>query len=110
MDSKTFAAAIKKAMQSKELSENSKAFSKTIQDQPETSLERAVWWTEWLIRNPKSAKYLANPAVELSFLQRASIDIIAFLTVIVLMLVSITFKVLKFIFSLGSRKSKLKIN
>lgn len=110
LNKKTFAEAIKKAVESKKLSENSKAFSKTVRDEPETSLERAVWWTEWLIRNPNSAKYLSNPALDLNCIQRESIDIIAFLTAICVILVTFIFKILKYILSLRFRKSKVKIN
>lgn len=110
LDSKTFAEAIKKAVESEDLLENSKAFSKTVRDEPESSLDRAVWWTEWLIRNPNSAKYLSNPDVDLNIIQRQSIDVVAFLTVICIMIISILFKLLKCIFKKSVSKSKVKTN
>ncbi|KAJ8948059.1 hypothetical protein NQ314_008485 [Rhamnusium bicolor] len=46
-------------------------------DSPMTGLEKAVWWTEYVIRN-KGAKHLRNPAADLPFYQYYLIDVISF--------------------------------
>lgn len=43
-----------------------------------TGLEKAVWWTEYVIRN-KGAKHLRNPAADIPFYQYYLIDVISFL-------------------------------
>lgn len=47
-------------------------------DTPMTGLEKAVWWTEYVIRN-KGAKHLRNPAADIPLYQYYLIDVISFL-------------------------------
>ncbi|KAF2893558.1 hypothetical protein ILUMI_12612, partial [Ignelater luminosus] len=47
-------------------------------DQPMTGLERAIWWTEYVIRH-KGAKHLRSPAIDLPLYQYFLLDVIAFL-------------------------------
>lgn len=66
--------------------ENIKVTSKAFQDQKEKPLERAIWWIEWAIRNPKVTHFKSN-AQHLNFIQIESIDVYAFLTLVVTALV-----------------------
>lgn len=111
----TFADAIKHARENEVLRSSMERFSKSFRDQPETPMERAVWWTEWLMRNPDSATYLRSPALDLNVFQRQAIDIIAFLTAVVLISMCLSFKIIKFIVkrskvSKVSKVSKKKTN
>lgn len=108
----TFADSIKHARENELLRTNMDSFSKSFRDQPETPMERAVWWTEWLLRNPDSASYLRNPAIELNVFQRQAMDIIAFLTAVALMIVYLGFRIIKFIVkrSTVSKDNKKKTN
>lgn len=56
--------------------ENAKKLSTRFRDQKELPLERAVWWAEWLIRNP-DCDYLKSPVLRLGFIVGNSYDIIA---------------------------------
>jgi len=62
--------------------EQIKLASAAFRDQKETPLERAMWWIDWVIRNP-NANHFKGP--DLNFIQLESIDVIAFLTVALLL-------------------------
>jgi len=57
-------------------------------DQPETALERAVFWTEYVIRH-KGAKHLRPAGQHLNWFQLHSLDVIALL--IALDIISLAF-------------------
>jgi len=63
-------------------SERVKALSVQFKDQPQTPLERAVFWSEYVIRH-KGAVHLRSSARELNFFQYFCIDVAAFLFTIV---------------------------
>lgn len=59
--------------------DNIKKFKRLINDMPMTSREKAVWWTEHVIRN-KGAKHLKYPARNIPFYQRYCLDVMAVLS------------------------------
>ncbi|KAJ6644295.1 UDP-glycosyltransferase UGT5 [Pseudolycoriella hygida] len=59
--------------------------SAAFRDQKETPLERALWWIEWVIRNPNANHFRAQH--NLNFLQLESFDVIAFIIVVALLTV-----------------------
>lgn len=59
--------------------DNIKKFKRLINDVPMTSREKAVWWTEHVIRN-KGAKHLKYPARNIPFYQRYCLDVMAVLS------------------------------
>ena len=75
--------------------ENVKKLSARFRDQKEKPLDRAVWWIEWLLRNP-NAEFLKSPVLQLGFIKGNSFDVIAIVTIILLVIVSF---VVKLIFS-----------
>ena len=52
--------------------------SKVFRDQPQTPKERAVYWTEFVMRH-KGAVHMRSPSRKLNIIQYYSIDSIAFL-------------------------------
>ncbi|KAK5640041.1 hypothetical protein RI129_010852 [Pyrocoelia pectoralis] len=52
--------------------------AKLAQDQPMTGLERAIWWTEYVIRH-KGAKHLRSPLLDIPWYQYLLLDVIAVL-------------------------------
>lgn len=81
--------------------ENIKILSKVFRDQKETPLERAVWWIEWVMRNP-FRNVFEGYGQDLNFLQIESVDVISFLTIVcgflVYVIILITWKCFRIIF------------
>jgi len=65
--------------------EQMKLASAAFRDQKETPLERALWWIDWVIRNPDSNHFHAEH--NLNFLQLESCDVIAFITAVLFLTV-----------------------
>ncbi|XP_018561520.1 UDP-glucuronosyltransferase 2B7-like [Anoplophora glabripennis] len=86
-----------------------KKMKQLILDEPMTGLEKAVWWTEYVIRN-KGAKHLRNPAADLPFYQYFLLDVLGFLFVIVILIVTVLVlavkKISKLFWRLCSKKTK----
>ncbi|ODM98020.1 UDP-glucuronosyltransferase 2B20 [Orchesella cincta] len=78
--------------------QKAKQLSQIFRDQPETPTERAVFWTEYVIRH-KGASHLRSGARELTPIQYHSLDVILFLGVVSITSLSvlgvILFKVLQ---------------
>lgn len=85
--------------------ENMKIISKCFKDQKELPLERALWWIEWVLRNPKSIIW--NRAKTLNFFQIQSIDVISTLTVVTLIVTYIVVLLLKKIFIFIFQRTKI---
>lgn len=64
----------------KKYREQIKLASAAFKDQKETPVERALWWIDWVMRNPDS-NHLKSSAQNLNFLELESFDVVAFLTV-----------------------------
>ncbi|XP_077301175.1 uncharacterized protein LOC143921698 [Arctopsyche grandis] len=86
---------------------NIERLSNLIKDQPETGLSRAIWWTEYVIRN-KGAQHLKSPSAKVSFIQYFIIDVIAFVAVCVLLVIFTLNFILKCIRRLFSKKMNIK--
>ncbi|KAF5301857.1 hypothetical protein FQR65_LT08689 [Abscondita terminalis] len=68
-------------------------------DQPMTGLEKAVWWTEYVIRH-NGTRHLRSPLLDIPFYQYYLLDVIAVLTTAFIVIVGIVFLVLKLFFRL----------
>lgn len=66
--------------------ENIKKFKKLMYDQPMTSREKAVWWTEYVIRN-RGAKNLQYNGRNVPFYQRICLDVVGTITVTIFLLI-----------------------
>uniref|UniRef100_A0A087XJ39 UDP-glucuronosyltransferase n=1 Tax=Poecilia formosa TaxID=48698 RepID=A0A087XJ39_POEFO len=88
--------------------ENAMRLSKIHHDRPMSPRDEAVFWIEFTMRN-KGAKHLRVQAHELTWYQYHSLDVLAFLLVIDLLLIFILFKSCSFCFKrCCSRKTKRK--
>ncbi|XP_018561529.1 UDP-glucuronosyltransferase 2B15-like [Anoplophora glabripennis] len=81
--------AILKVMNDSKYRDRVKKLKQLILDSPMTGLEKAVWWTEYVIRN-KGAKHLRNPVADIPFYQYYLLDIVAFLLGIIILSVTVT--------------------
>ncbi|XP_071454078.1 UDP-glycosyltransferase UGT5-like [Hetaerina americana] len=64
--------------------------SAIFRDQPETPLQRGIYWTEYVIRH-KGAPHLRSAAMDLNWLQYQLIDVIAFVLFVAGMILGIIY-------------------
>lgn len=65
-------------------------------DEPIGSMEKAMFWIEYVIKH-RGAKYLRAPAADISWFKFLLIDVLLFILVITLSLTVITYKLLTYI-------------
>lgn len=84
---------VKCILEDPKYSENMKKLSAQFKDQKEKPLERAIWWIEWLLRNPNAEEFLKSPVLRLGFIVGNSYDIIAVISIIslVVLITIVTF-------------------
>lgn len=70
--------------------------AKLYNDFEKSGLERAIWWTEYVIRH-KGARHLRNPIVDMPLYQQFLLDVIAFLAAIVFIGIYVPVKILKIV-------------
>ncbi|KAK5649370.1 hypothetical protein RI129_000399 [Pyrocoelia pectoralis] len=76
-----FKSAILTVIQNPRYRNKVKEIAALIQDQPETGLHRAVWWTEYVIRHG-GAPHMRNPGIDFPWYQYYLLDIIGFVLLI----------------------------
>ncbi len=85
--------------------QNIEKLRELVNDQPMTSREKAVWWTEYVIRH-KGAKHLEYPGRTMPFYQRYWLDFISIGFCLVGLTLALTYSVLRMCFS--AKKSKIE--
>lgn len=92
---------------------NIAAASRAFRDQKDTPLERGLWWIEWAMRNPDAAHF-KSPSKHLGFFGIHSMDVIAFLTIVFIVLtygvLVLLRRIVKLIFCRGENNSKRKLD
>lgn len=84
---------------------NAEIRSRNFRDQKEHPLQRAIWWIDFVLRNP-DISFLKHPSLdEMNIFIKHSIDIIAFLVVVSLALLYLSYRVLRRL--LFSRRSQI---
>ncbi|XP_028160100.1 UDP-glucuronosyltransferase 2B15-like [Ostrinia furnacalis] len=80
-----------------------------MQDQPDTPLERAVWWTEYAIRH-SGARHLRSPSANVSWYDYFELELAAYLIFALLTVLSAIVFVGYLLFSIfGQYKASIKI-
>ncbi|EDW66953.1 UDP-glycosyltransferase UGT5 [Drosophila virilis] len=59
-------------------SKTASILSERYRDQPESAMDRAIWWTEYITRH-KDASYMRAPSRDMSYVQLHSLDTLAVL-------------------------------
>lgn len=72
-----------------------------------TGLQKAVWWTEYAIRN-KGAKHLRSSGVQDPFYTYFMLDVIGFVLLIVSIITYINYRITKFVYRLIFKRNKQK--
>lgn len=82
--------------------------SKRFRDQPEKPIERAVWWTEYILRHPNPV-HLQSPVPKLGFLRSNLFDIVfAIGFFFCLMVTPIMYMALKYWWCQTKQKEKME--
>jgi glucuronosyltransferase len=85
-----------------------KKFSALSKDEIESPINRAVWWTEYVIRH-NGAKHFRSAAVDLPWYQYLLLDVVAFLFILTAITVVATYIILKTVYRfLTAQYFKLK--
>jgi len=85
MTNETLASAIKEVAENKSYSKAMKLRSKRLRDTPVPPLDLAVWWVEYLMRHPDPV-HLHSTAKEMNYFQTHSLDVLAVLVLIPLLI------------------------
>ncbi|XP_014892906.1 UDP-glucuronosyltransferase 2C1-like [Poecilia latipinna] len=99
--------AVNMVINNKSYKENVMRLSKIHHDRPMSPRDEAVFWIEFTMRN-KGAKHLRVQAHELTWYQYHSLDVLAFLLIIDLLLIFILFKSCSFCFKRCCSRKKTK--
>lgn len=67
---------LQKLLEDPKYKKNVQKLSKLIQDQKEKPLDHAIWWIEWLLRNP-NLDNLQSPVNTLGYIAGNALDVIA---------------------------------
>lgn len=92
----TFKKAILNVLEDRKYSENANKISKLFRDKPQRPLDLAVWWIEYVIRNP-SAPIYESPSLKLGWIATNSYDIIFAAFIALHVSIFIVYKVIKLI-------------
>ncbi|KAF9800138.1 hypothetical protein SFRURICE_012795 [Spodoptera frugiperda] len=76
---------------------NMERFRTIINDSPQTPLERAVWWTEYVLRHG-DAKHLRAPSANISWRQYLELDLVLILLSVLLIAVTVSVIVLRLVY------------
>jgi glucuronosyltransferase len=88
-----FKRTILKVLENPEYTKNAQKISKRFKDQPETPLDRAIWWIEYILRNPKP-DHLQSPTVKLGSFISNGYDVLVFILLTCLLISYLAFKML----------------
>lgn len=80
-----------KILEDPKYKKNAEELSTRFRDQKEKPLDRAIWWIEWALRNP-NADFLKSPVLRLGFITGNSFDVIATITIILIVILSFVTK------------------
>ncbi|XP_030763310.1 UDP-glucuronosyltransferase 2B18-like [Sitophilus oryzae] len=87
--------------------ENMKKLKDLLNDEPMTGIERAVWWSEYVIRH-KGTRHLRSPTVDIAWYKYFLLDVVsAFVGIIILILV-VLIKLFKYVKNSLTKKEKIK--
>ncbi|XP_068973144.1 UDP-glucosyltransferase 2-like [Bombus flavifrons] len=87
--------------------ENAKKLSKAFKDRPNTPLETAVWWTEYVGRG-NASPYIRSEAANMSWCQRNLIDVMVTLAVLALLSLYVSYRILKCILTRATKRQEQK--
>uniref|UniRef100_A0A182QUR6 UDP-glycosyltransferases domain-containing protein n=1 Tax=Anopheles farauti TaxID=69004 RepID=A0A182QUR6_9DIPT len=110
LNEQTFTRAVNIMVREHRFAERAKSISNLYRDRPQSAMDLACFWVEYIARH-KGAPHLHYSGADLNFLQRESLDVIAFLLVIVYIVAKMLKVIVRFLFRKvfkTSRKTKIQ--
>ncbi|KAJ8959702.1 hypothetical protein NQ318_021894 [Aromia moschata] len=101
--------AIKEVLRNSSYRETIERLRQLARDVPMTGLEKAIWWTEYVIRH-KGAKHLRNPVADLPLYQYYLLDVIGVLLSIVVVFVAIAYFITKMFFMMVVMRLRIQMD
>nr|WEU75325.1 uridine diphosphate-glycosyltransferases 33AP1 [Glyphodes pyloalis] len=102
--------AINTVLQDDSFRQNVEKLRVIMNDQPQTPLERAVWWTEYVIRH-KGAKHLRSPAANMSLTEYYELKLVGYLILGLVLILSLVIYLVYILYSfIFGNSKKLKKN
>lgn len=101
---------ISELLQNQKYTEAAQLRSNNFRDQMESPMERALWWVDFVARNPDVSFLRSQTLEQMNYLVKYSIDVIALLTTLLLILLWTVVKTILWVLSIGGAKAKVKIN
>lgn len=99
---------IQQILNDKRYKEKAVLVSRLLRDQPQSPVERAAYWIEYVIRN-KGAPHLKSSAGNLNFFQYFLLDVISLLTLIIMSVIGLFYFLIKTCLKLGTKtRNKVK--
>uniref|UniRef100_A0A3B5KEN3 UDP-glucuronosyltransferase n=1 Tax=Takifugu rubripes TaxID=31033 RepID=A0A3B5KEN3_TAKRU len=102
-----FLEALKEVLHQPSYREKMKTLSNLHRDQPMKPMDRAMFWIEFVMRH-KGAKHLRTESYKMNAIQYHSIDVLAFLVTLVLLIVAVFTSAVKFLWRRLFCRSKVK--
>ncbi|XP_062272773.1 UDP-glucuronosyltransferase 2A1-like [Scomber scombrus] len=102
-----FLQALKEVLYEPSYREKMKALSNIQRDQPMKPMDRAMFWIEFVMRH-KGAPHLRTESYKMSFIQYHSIDVVALLLAVILLVVTVFIVTVKFLWRMVFSRSKVK--
>ncbi|XP_053657919.1 UDP-glycosyltransferase UGT5-like [Anopheles marshallii] len=87
-----FAKAVHEVLHDPRYRDNVQRLSLLFRDRPQSAMDTAVYWTEYVVRH-KGARHLRYPGADMNFFERHSLDVVGFLvllTVVIFKLISLS--------------------
>lgn len=91
-----------------EFSRKAKLMSRNFRDQPQKPMERALWWIDYVLRNPDVSFLQSKKVKEMNYVVKHSVDVIVFLTILVLVLGGSVLKIIVWLIKRRMSKRKAK--
>lgn len=105
LTTENFKQVILKVVENPEYAENAKKISKLFQDKPMKPLETALWWVDYVIRNP-NLDHMKSPTLDIGLFAGNSLDILLAAVVVFNLVIFGICKTFNKMF--GSKKQKKK--
>jgi glucuronosyltransferase len=84
--------------------------SQRFRDQKEKPAKRALWYVEYIIRNPDASEYLSTLTNRLGYVKSNLIDVYLGYLIILLVFATVIYRLLRLLINGGEEKPKNKIN